>query len=234
MNMVRWQNPNPSTPACRVKSIVLDEANLWSAVDGEDIDVDYTPPVAPAWVHDFDDGTGDKDTVYFVGGQDNITICGSSSDINSGVANYYFGMGAYCFDTTMYSIASSPDTNNNVGFFVFTGDYYTFAFSVNGAGLISDTICSDGFYAQSIEAIMEAFSSSIQIFPNPVSNNLSVVIPIEHNSNLSIYATDGRQMLFIPKNETGKYEISCENWARGIYLIKVHAEKPIFGKFVKQ
>lgn len=237
MNMVRWQNPNPSTPACRVKSLVLDEANLWSTADSEDIDVDYTPPVAPGWVNDFDEYfSGDVDTTCMpvAGPLNNNTAFGSTIDQNSGIVHYYLSMSALCNDTAAIFI-QSVDTTGLAGTWNGTDTIiYTFVYAENGAGLFSDTICSDGCRILLCEGISEFSYEKIHIYPNPTSNILSIQIPTEHNADLSIFASDGRLMQSISKNETGKYEISCESWASGIYLIKVCAEKPIFGKFLKE
>ena len=236
-NMIRWQNPNPSSPACRVKSIVLDEANLWSAVDEEDINVDYTPPLAPAWVNDFGGvSQTDWDTLFISAATNNYTNCAQASDTNSAISTYYFGMGSSCLDTTAtYTV--SGDTIETAGIFNLLASpaiYYTFVYAVNGAGLHSDTICSDGIFVESYNGLETEQELDILIYPNPVSENLIIIIPKELNSDLSIYSTDGRQILFIPKNESGEYKIPCESWASGIYLINVHSEKPIFEKFLKE
>ncbi|PLW92494.1 MAG: hypothetical protein C0592_10600 [Marinilabiliales bacterium] len=235
MNMVRWQNPNPSTPACRVKSIVLDEANLWSNIDGEDVNIDYTPPSAPAWVNDFGGvSMMDWDTLYITANTNNYTTCSAASDTNSAIGSYYFGMGSYCLDSAATYYASG-DTIETAGIFdaMFSqAIYYTFAYAVNGAGLHSDTVCSDGILVLLYSSVNDN-EEDISVYPNPVSDMLTINLPETINADINIYAADGRLMMCIPKNPESKYKVSCGHWPAGIYMIHVNSDIPVFEKFMK-
>ncbi|GIV28251.1 MAG: hypothetical protein KatS3mg027_2065 [Bacteroidia bacterium] len=49
---LRYQNPNPSTPAGRIKSISQDNADNISSIAYDDVNVDWTPPTLPTPIND--------------------------------------------------------------------------------------------------------------------------------------------------------------------------------------
>ena len=87
-NDVRYQNPNPTTPSCRVKSITKDAAGNLSLVSAQDIDVDWTAPdtvlVSDGVAADIDNNNSLTQLTA------NWT---ASSDSNSGIVKYWFAIG---------------------------------------------------------------------------------------------------------------------------------------------
>lgn len=234
LDMVQWQNPNPSTPSCRIKSIVLDKANLFSTSVGADVDIDYTKPVAPLWVGDVYAPTqSDYDTLYYSGILQNNTACAASTDPNSGVVNYFFSMGAFCGDTSSYNFVSSNDSTANIGAFTSNGMHYTVAYSVNGAGLHSDTICSDGIYVEQLTSIDES-STEIKVFPNPVENMLNLVFSFDNNCEIRILSSDGRLVMRAESGVADLVQLDVSALQPGIYLIEVITEKPLHAVFLKK
>ena len=142
-NDMRYQNPDPATDAGRIYSIVNDSVGNLSAIDTENIGIDWTPPAAVASVND--GLSADIDTTNIVS---SISANWNNSvDPNSGIS-YYF----YCFGTSPGAADLIGWTNNGTdtsvtmsGFTLLNGQiYYCSVYAKNGAGLISDTIVSDG------------------------------------------------------------------------------------------
>lgn len=234
LDMVQWQNPTPLTPSCRIKSIVLDEANLFSAPAGSDANIDYTKPIAPAWVGDVYAPTqSDYDTLYYSGILQNNTACAVSDDPHSDVVNYFFSMGAFCGDTSVYNFVSSGDSTANIGAFTNNGMYYTFVYTVNGAGLHSDTVCSDGIYVEQLTSVDE-YGDKLKLFPNPVEHNLNLIFPFEKNCEIRIMSSDGRLVMFAESGIADFVQLDVSALQLGMYLIEVMTEKPLRSVFMKK
>jgi spore germination protein YaaH len=222
MNMVQWQNPNPLTPSCRIKSIVLDQANLFSAVATENVNIDYTPPLAPAWVNDFDNGFGDYDTLYYAGTSFNNARCAATFDTNSGVSAYYFDFGLSCGTDSMFAFTNATDTFSVLGVFGVDGFYYTYVYAVNGAGLHSDTTCSDGIAVFAITGNQDYNKVDFITFPNPVENELHVNCVGSNTYTLTLFSTDGKILLQQQCNGNVIVDVSMLN--SGLYMLE------LFGK----
>lgn len=139
---IRYQNTSPSTPSCRVKSIIVDDNNNWSALEGTNVNIDWTPPSTSI----VNDGSAvDIDTTY-----NNTQLTANwtaASDTNSGVTAYW-----YCIGDTPGNNNIADWTNNGLSTIVtrtglslnYNDTYYFTVRSVNGAGLISATDTSNG------------------------------------------------------------------------------------------
>jgi len=234
LDMVQWQNPDPSTPSCRIKSIVLDEANLFSTTAGANLNIDYTKPVAPAWVGDVYTPTqSDFDTLYYSGILQNNTACAASTDPNSDVVNYYFSMGAYCGDTSNINFVASGDSVENIGAFISNGMYYTFVYTVNGAGLHSDTVCSDGIYVEQLTSIVES-DADFKLFPNPADNKLNMIYAFDRNCEIRILSSDGRLVMRTESGVADYVQLDVSALQPGMYLIEVISETPVRSVFLKK
>ncbi|MFH0866101.1 MAG: glycosyl hydrolase family 18 protein [Bacteroidota bacterium] len=160
-NDIRYENINPSTIAAQIFSIVTDGVGLISTIDSQQVNIDWTPPIA---INEVNDGTyADIDTTSI------ITFISAnfskSSDPNSGIDHYQ-----YCFGTTPGGDELIGWTNNGTdtsvtrsGFTLQNGSTYYFSvFAVNGAGLASDTVTSDGVYI--LYAPVAGFTTAGQVF----------------------------------------------------------------------
>lgn len=233
MNMVRYCNINPYTPACRIKSIILDHVGLFSNSAETNVNIDYTPPIAPLYVNDYDNaGNGDTDTLFGVSGTGNYVICSSAIDANSGIEMYYFNMGAYCKDDSNWPFTPEADTTGNVGPFLSNGNYYSFVFAVNGAGLFSDTTCSDGIYYELISNMSDATIDNLIIFPNPAESIINIHHPNLCGDQLIVYSANGTTIYTIPHIEGDIIQIDIESYAEGVYLIRT--KQGLSAYFVKR
>jgi PKD repeat protein len=141
--MLRYQSTNPTTAAGRIKSIVQDSATNLSALDFEDVFVDWTAPIAPTYVHD---GTGADITTTT---NNNLIEANwdAGSDPHSDVARYWVSVGSSAGAT---NVVNWTDNYWNTSF-ALNGlnlaqgtTYYVNVRVENGAGLISSVISSNG------------------------------------------------------------------------------------------
>jgi PKD repeat protein/N-acetyl-anhydromuramyl-L-alanine amidase AmpD len=140
---LRFQNSTPSSAAGRVKSIVQDQAGNLSAIQSQDVKVDWTPPAPIAIVNDGlsnDIATTTNSSML----ESNWTI---SSDTNSDISSYWFAIG-----TSPGATNSVPWTDNYWNTSVSIGGlnltvgttYYVSVKAENGAGLFSGVTTSNG------------------------------------------------------------------------------------------
>ncbi len=221
LDMIQWSNFSPANPACRIKSVVLDEADLFSAIEGSDVNVDYTIPLAPAWIHDNDFGGGDLDTLYYSGIASAMALCAQGSDVNSGIASYYFGYGFECGSDSLSAFVQESDTSSVLGMFLSDGQYFTYVYVVNGAGLHSNTVCSDGIQVIQLTNITES-GSRIIVFPNPASKFITVQGISEPLIEFVVLSTDGRLVKRIEPVEQQPYTFSVTDLSPGIYILKIN------------
>ncbi|MEO0899005.1 MAG: PKD domain-containing protein [Bacteroidota bacterium] len=75
-------------------------------------------------------------------------------------------------------------------------------------------------------SVEERAPVNIQLYPNPVSENLYVVIPQEVNSVLSCQITDLRgKVIHQQKMRRGRtYQVAVDTWPLGFYLIRLQGE----------
>jgi PKD repeat protein/N-acetyl-anhydromuramyl-L-alanine amidase AmpD len=142
-NDVQYQNPDALTPSAKIKSISIDSALNVSAIAAEFANVDWTPPSSIASIND---GTGVD--------IDNTTTStqlsanwSSSVDPNSDLKRYWYAIGTSPLATDIVGWTDNwwSDTLTQTGLNLSVGTtYYTCVYAENGAGLFSDTICSDG------------------------------------------------------------------------------------------
>ena len=141
-NDVRYQNPNPSTPSCRIKSIVKDNAENWSALATLNVNIDWT---APSDVVVSDGLSADVDTVCSTAELSaNWT---ASADTHSAVVRYWYAIGTTPGGTDIISwLDNGMNTSiTQTGLSLTNGTVYYVSVRVeNGAGLFSNDISSDG------------------------------------------------------------------------------------------
>ncbi len=141
---VRTQNPDPSIKACRVKTLVMDGYTHFSALSGNELNVDWTPPQPVNYV--IDGTAADIDTT-----NDPNQLAAhwdTTSDPNSGLSAYLYAIGTSPGGTDLLTWTSnSLDTNIVASGFLSLQNNTTYYFSVKGlntAGLQSTPVSSDG------------------------------------------------------------------------------------------
>ncbi len=162
-NDLRYQNPNPLTPAGRIKSIVADSAGNLSSIGFHDINIDWT---APFDVVDVNDGVGaDIDTTTT-----NTELAANwlfSADMHSDIARYWYAIGSTAGDSDVVAWTDNwfADSMVHTGLSLSYGNtYYISVRSENGAGLWSNIASSDGIYVDQPTAPPVAnYSNSLSV-----------------------------------------------------------------------
>jgi len=137
------ENPNPVTPACRIKSITIDELLHFSALGGNEINVDITPPLNIAWVND-----GLANDIDIFSEQIIEANWQHSSDPNSEISHYEIAVGTSSGNTNIYEWSNISYTNSetidNITMFTNGITYYVGLRAINYAGLTSNETWSNG------------------------------------------------------------------------------------------
>lgn len=225
---IRYQNPSPSIAGGMINSIVIDNAGNWSTVGNTLVDVDWTPP-ADVTVNDglgADIGITNSTTAL----SGNWT---TSSDPNSDVAKYWYAVGSTSggsdvvgwtdngFNTSMTETGLSLTVGNT---------YYVSARAENGAGLLSNSISSDGQLVDINTGAEELEAGSLQlaVYPNPSNGEFYIDLSLAEAYKVQINLFDelGKQVSLLDKQlspanhhlsfNAGKYKLSA-----GVYFISV-------------
>ncbi|MDD5569635.1 MAG: T9SS type A sorting domain-containing protein [Bacteroidales bacterium] len=231
-NAARYQNSNPGSPACMIKSIVMDSAENLSSVASKSVNIDWTAPSNVAVVRD---GTGNDINVTTSATQLSANW-NKSTDVNSGVVKYWYAIGKTAGAKDVVNWTDN-DTNTSVtktGMSLINGQmYYIMIKAENGAGLLSDSVSSDGQLVQTTTSIKEQTDIfNITAFPNPFNNNITITYELNKNQEVEIKLSDvlGKEMII--KNSTnqiaGKHSITINaeamGLAKGIYILKIRTE----------
>lgn len=141
---VQFQNTNPTSPSCKLSSIVLNNLNYFSMVDSVNQNIDWTNPVNIPMV--IDGLTFDIDTT-----NSNNELSAwwfSSSDANSDIKKYHYAIGTTPgTDNILDWQESGLDTNVTASGLLSLQNGERYYFSVkaeNNAGLFSTIVSSDG------------------------------------------------------------------------------------------
>lgn len=138
---VRYQNQDESTSACRLKSIVQDDSNNFSSLEGIDINIDWT---SPENISEVNDGPGvDIDTTYV--GTELTGNWAVALEPNSSV-DYY----EYCIGLT-------PGANNVV---IWTNNGTSTSVTHTDLSLSTETIYYFAIRAVNIVGLTTAVTSS--------------------------------------------------------------------------
>ena len=238
-NDARYQNPNPTTPACKVKSIVNDVAGNLSSIVYDDINIDWTPPTTITSVAD-----GLAVDINTVITSDSLSAnWPASTDPHSGV-DYLFSIGTTVGGTNTLGWTSSFGSNTITAkaLSLTTGQVYYFNVkAINGAGLTTAIFSSNGqTVVASPNGINELQESNlIKIYPNPFSQNFDVLIDLKRDSDVELAIIDalGKEiMTYQTKESSGQYkrniDVNSLHLSSGTYFIKVKINKEILYKKV--
>lgn len=141
-DMVRYQNLNASNPNCHIFSLVKDNAENFSTVVEEQINIDWTIPTTVS----VNDGPA-SDISVFVTPNEISANWSNSLDPNSDVIEYFVAVGTSLGDSDVYSFTSQGTTTSATitGLTLTYGQmYYVTVKSMNGAGLESVLSSSNG------------------------------------------------------------------------------------------
>ncbi|MBI3136099.1 MAG: T9SS type A sorting domain-containing protein [Bacteroidetes bacterium] len=145
---VRYQNPDPLTPAARISSINLDAAANFSVVDQHLVNIDWTAPVAIPFVND--GNAGDDD--FFTTASQISANWAATTDPHSAVVAYWYAVGttAGVSDVVAWTDNGLITAFTETGLSLSLGQvYFVSVKAIDGAGLETVVLSSDGQTLQS-------------------------------------------------------------------------------------
>jgi len=223
-NDIRYQNPDPATPAARIKSLVTDLAGNFSAIASQDINIDWTDPLCAT----VSDGPGnDADTTTSL-----TTLSANwttSTDINSDISKYWYAIGtsAGASDVVNWTDNGLSTSVTASGLSLTPGQTYYYSIkSVNGAGLTS--ICTSNGIRVDMSSALSEYNSDLKIsaYPNPFNDNIYLSFTLDKSQNIKIFLMDitGKEIkLADTEFITGKHSmkiISNFTPSKGAYIVK--------------
>ena len=228
---VQFQNQNPSAPACFIESIVTDMAGNFSPTSKKYVNIDWTKPLLSTIA---DGLSADEDST--INTLDISANWQAGIDENSGINEYYYCVGTNSFSDDIIAWTNNANDINftETGFSLNLGTiYYVSAKAVNAAGLVSDTICSDGNKVVIfISTDNLNISNKVEIYPIPAQNNINIVL----NTNLHLYSIQVFDInakiinLNITNINSNNYLVDTKNLSDGIYIIKMDFKNEIISR----
>ncbi|HTL80051.1 MAG TPA: N-acetylmuramoyl-L-alanine amidase, partial [Bacteroidia bacterium] len=228
--MIRYQNPDPSTPSGRVKSIVRDSANNLSSVAYQDVNVDWTAPLPIATIND-----GNSTDIDVSNSSTTLDANWSSTtDPNSGLSTYYYALGTTAGDSDVVNWTNT--VGNDSAFLsnlsLTNGQWYYFSVRAeDGAGLITPNFTSDGVLIDLMlnTTMINEDGFSANVYPNPSEGNFTFNYSIAENSSVRIQLHDaaGKTIeLLNEKENSGTHQLYINadelQLATGIYFLSVN------------
>lgn len=217
---IRYQNPNPSTPSGKIKSIVDDNANNISAISSQMVNVDWTPPLN----YQINDGVAaDIDTTNVNTQLD--ANWNNASDNNSGVVSYWYAIGTTPGDSNIVNwtnnAISTSFNENNLSLNNYQ-DYYISVRSLNGAGL-DTTITSDGIWVVLSNGINNIVNINSGVYPNPFNTEINLDFNTNKKIKISITNSIGKQVFKENILAKKKYKLSLQklNLSAGVYYLSL-------------
>lgn len=227
---LRNENTAPVLPAGKISSITKDNLDNLSAINTESVNIDWTKPLTNALKVN-DGTTADRDTTYSATSLDlNYTM---AKDTNSGITTYY------------YAIGTSPGTQNVVNWTANSlslsatenlslqpgQKYYTMVKALNAAGLMSDSIVSDGILFLNQTGIEELSSvREMQLYPNPANDRVSLSFIASEEQSVHYHLSDAQGKLIEEKElrmhpgiNTFDIDTRLLGLSQGIYFITLQA-----------
>ncbi|MBU1719067.1 MAG: PKD domain-containing protein, partial [Bacteroidetes bacterium] len=174
-DMARYQNASPTSPACKISTILIDNTNNFSPVLDKTVNIDWTEPVAigiPA------EGTvSDIDTSYSTTNFDGFW--NAATDTHSGVAFYEYSIGTTSGATNIVNwtaVATSTSIALSALSLEYDSTYFLSMRCTNAAGLTSTITSSDGVLIQnpvSPDAIFSTAQTTLCAGDSILYNNSS-------------------------------------------------------------
>jgi len=212
---VRYQNPNPNSPACEIRTIIFDNVGNMSTEDVRQVNIDWTPP----GMSTLQDGLG-PDINETQDGTQLHASWGAAFDGHSGVSHYVAAMG------DAPGAVNVADWTNVGSAFSFTAPhalvpyqwYYAQLKAVNNAGLESAAVLSDGQQYVPLAVGVEEYSS-VPVYPNPTTG--IVFIPNAVGYTLEVVDATGRRVAF-SKLTSNQIDLREMGISESVYLLRLH------------
>jgi spore germination protein YaaH len=227
-NDLRNENISPNIYGGNISSITKDNANNLSAITNQYIDIDWTKPIASSIIKD---GTANDIDTTFIGTQLDLNYT-MAEDTNSGVSTYYYAIGTTAGSQNIVSWTNNAFnlTATKTGLSLTNNQkYYIMVKAANNAGLVSDSIVSDGvIYLMSTDITESNILSELNIYPNPTNDKTTISLVSNNTQSLSYKLYDALGKLIEEKkleiiSGINTLEINTKQLqlSNGIYFIKL-------------
>jgi spore germination protein YaaH len=231
-NDVRYQNQDPSSPSCRIKSVTKDVAGNLSSVGSKDVNIDWTIP-SDALIND--GNANDIDTTFSQTQLSaNWSVC---TDNNSAILRYWYAIGTTAGGTDVINwTANGTNTSaTESGLSLFANQLYYFSVrSEDGAGLFSNISASDGQIVMLATSVNGQNNSvNIKVFPNPFQEISTLEYTLQNDSDVEILLTDilGKRVYIQEKQHmvNGEHSVMIYkndlNLSKGVYTLSIKIDE---------
>jgi N-acetylmuramoyl-L-alanine amidase len=231
-NDIRYQNPNPTTPAGKIKSVCTDMAGNLSTIASHDLNIDWTVPDSIPFIND-----GLANDITTTSSLSELSANWAiSADANSSIASYWYAIGTTSgagdildYTSNLLNVSCTVDSLSLVN----GQTYYISVKAENGAGLQSPAAISNGQTVQLVSVDELNAINTITIYPNPFTNNATVSYHLIANTSVKISLIDvlGKNViLYNNSNQTaGKHQFVINaadlQLSKGMYFLKLETEK---------
>ncbi len=148
----------------------------------------------------------------------------TAPNMNDGTATVIpNGNGPFTFTWSNGATTSSISGLTNGIYYVTVSDFY-------GCTVV------DSVHISTLSNILENKEFNVELYPNPVSNELIIVYPFQIDSNIEIYDAKGSKIITHElKEQTNKFSLNVTNLSKGIYTLRIITPSKIFvRKYIKQ
>ena len=229
-NDLRNENPASTVAAGKISSITKDNTNNLSTISSATLNIDWTKPIVSSVI--LSDGNAvDIDTTN-IGNQLSFNYT-AAKDTNSSVVSYSFAIGTSSLGGQNIASWTNNSTNlsgTKTGLSLVNGTkYYIMIKARNGAGLVSDSVVSDGIIYLPITTGVNNLTAlnELSIYPNPTNNiaNISLISDYSKTINYSLFDAQGKLIeskQFNVNQGINSMQINTEQLqlSKGIYFIK--------------
>ncbi len=225
---VRYQNVNQNSPACKIKSIVIDDSKNLSSIAQADVNIDWTAPDAIIYVNDGDNNDVDTTNV----GTELHANWANTNDANSFIEYYEYSIG-----TSPNAQDIVPWTQNGTSNYIThtnlnlnSGTQYFFNVrATNVVDLKSSVASSDGIRYVDALSDIDDVSNSFYVFPNPVNDKIFIKSEQLKIISADVLSTTG-EVIISKKVENKDFNISLLNIKPAIYILRLETDKGVFFK----
>lgn len=219
---IRFQNPNPTTPSGKVKSIVNDNANNISTIAEQLVNVDWTPPANFI----INDGTSADIDTSFINTQIQANYT-PTSDPHSTLIGYEYALGTTPGDSNVISWTNNGlnTTISQTGLSLpFNQDYYFSVRAENGAGL-KNTVVADGLWLVIASSVDELSKINFMAYPNPFYNQFQLKLPVNEEIKITMFDVNGK-LIFSKKVNQQLVQLNLENYhlTSGTYHLSIEGK----------
>lgn len=213
---VRYQNPDPNTPSCEVRTYIFDNAGNCSSEDVLHINIDWTPPVLSGVA---DGNSTDIDVTN--DGTQLFANWSAAADPNSGIDHYEVAIGDFAGGTNIHSWSNEGlNTSINVPYSLVPNDwYYTTVKAINGAGL-EEADTSNGQQHIDITVGMEELIRQ-SVYPNPTTGIINP--PQIDNLKWQLFDATGRKVS--EGNGPSQIDLRTLDLSESVYLLQLNTEQ---------